>query len=281
MIKVLGGVLFVAGALWTSDAVAQGSDALLGLINDYRASAHRCAGKPVAMAGPLAADSALANPTLLAGGKLTEALQAAGYPAARSLAITLTGPDDAGSAMRVLAENYCVELSSERYSEIGIARDGPRWRIVLAQPVLSPELGSSRQAGMRILELVNAARAEARSCGAREFAAVPPVEWNAKLATTALAHSSDMARHDYFAHAGRDGSQVGARATNHGYDWRAIGENIAAGQGSAQRVVAGWLSSPGHCVNIMGRNFTEMGAAYAVNRGSASTIYWTQVFGTR
>ena len=110
--------------------------------------------------------------------------------------------------MRVLAENYCLELSSARYSEIGIARDGARWRIVLAQPVLSPELGSSRKAGMRVLELVNAARAEARSCGARAFAAVPPVEWNARLATTALAHSSDMARHDYFAHAGRDGTQV-------------------------------------------------------------------------
>ena len=272
MIKASGGALFVAGALWTSAAVAQGSDALLGLINDHRASAHRCAGKPAPMAGPLAADAALANATLAARGKLTEALQAAGYSAARSLAITLTGPGDAGSAMRVLAENYCLELSSARYSEIGIARDGARWRIVLAQPVLSPELGSSRKAGMRVLELVNAARAEARSCGARAFAAVPPVEWNARLATTALAHSSDMARHDYFAHAGRDGTQVGVRATNHGYDWRAIGENIAAGQGSAQRVVAGWLSSPGHCVNIMGRNFMEMGAAYAINRGSTSTI---------
>jgi uncharacterized protein YkwD len=29
----------------------------------------------------------------------------------------------------------------------------------------------------------------------------------------------------------------------------------------------------------MNGDFTEMGAAYAVNRGSTSTIYWTQVFG--
>ena len=275
----LGGALFVAGAMWTAAAAAQDGDALLGLINDYRASAHRCAGEPAAISGPLAADAALARAA--PGGNLQEALQAAGYAAARSLAITLTGPDDAGSAMRRLAGSYCRELSSGRYSEIGIARDGARWRIVLAQPLLSPDLESWRDAGMRVLDLVNAARAEPRRCGDRPFSAVPPVAWNARLAATALAHSSDMARRDYFAHAGRGGTQVGARATRHGYDWRAIGENIAAGQGSARQVTAGWLASPGHCANIMSGDFTEMGAAYAVDRGSSATIYWTQVFGSR
>lgn len=173
-----------------------------------------------------------------------------------------------------------MELSSARYSEIGIARDGTRWRIVLAQPVLSPDLGSSREAGMRVLERVNAARAEPRSCGDRAFAAAPPVAWNAPLAATAQAHSSDMARRDYFSHTGADGSRVGERARRHDYDWRAIGENIAAGQGSPRQAVSGWLSSPGHCANIMSADFTEMGAAHAVNRGSTSVIYWTQVFGS-
>lgn len=58
-------------------------------------------------------------------------------------------------------------------------------------------------------------------------------------------------------------------------------ENIAAGQGSARQVMAGWLASPGHCANIMNGSFTEMAAAYAIDRSSAATIYWTQVFASR
>jgi uncharacterized protein YkwD len=44
--------------------------------------------------------------------------------------------------------------------------------------------------------------------------------------------------------------------------------------------VGGWLTSPGHCANIMNRDFTEMGAAYAINPGrERGRVYWTQVFG--
>ena len=44
--------------------------------------------------------------------------------------------------------------------------------------------------------------------------------------------------------------------------------------------MAGWLASPGHCSNIMNPDFTEMGAAYAIDKSSAAGSYWTQVFGT-
>jgi uncharacterized protein YkwD len=44
--------------------------------------------------------------------------------------------------------------------------------------------------------------------------------------------------------------------------------------------VAGWLSSPGHCANLMNPRYTEMGAAYGLNSARKSTYpYWTQVFG--
>ena len=66
-----------------------------------------------------------------------------------------------------------------------------------------------------------------------------------------------------------------------GYPWRVIGENIAAGLGSPQQVVAGWLASPGHCANILSPDFAEMSAAYAINDEAAMEIYWTQVFGRR
>lgn len=131
-----------------------------------------------------------------------------------------------------------------------------------------------------MLELVNKARSAPRSCGTQRFGSALGIEWNTKLASAALAHSGDMAKRNYFAHAAQDGSTVGDRATREGYEWQRVAENITSGQGSPQRVVAGWLASPGHCANIMQTDFTEMGAAYVVNADSDTMIYWTQVFGT-
>jgi uncharacterized protein YkwD len=82
------------------------------------------------------------------------------------------------------------------------------------------------------------------------------------------------------AHTGTDGSEAGTRAARAGYSWRLIGENIAAGQNSAQEAVAGWLESPGHCANLMNPSFTEMGAGYDISRARMPGFaYWTQVFG--
>ena len=56
-----------------------------------------------------------------------------------------------------------------------------------------------------------------------------------------------------------------------------MGENIAYGPKSAEEVVQGWLSSPGHCENIMDPRFAEMGIAYAPGRASRRGLYWVQV----
>jgi uncharacterized protein YkwD len=72
---------------------------------------------------------------------------------------------------------------------------------------------------------------------------------------------------------------VDGRATQAGYPWRSIGENIAAGQMTADAAVQGWIKSPGHCANIMSPAYSEMGAAFVVNRQSSAGIYWAQVFG--
>jgi uncharacterized protein YkwD len=95
----------------------------------------------------------------------------------------------------------------------------------------------------------------------------------------ASSHAAEMARYSYFSHTGRDGSTVDGRATLAGYPWRQIGENIAAGQMTADAVVRGWINSPGHCANIMSPAYSEMGAAFVVNQQSSMGIYWAQVFG--
>lgn len=261
-------------------AIAQDSDALVVLINDFRASPQQCAGQKIGPVGPLALDPALAGLQIDAGTRLQDALKDAGYQARRAEAIGVSGPSDAESAMAAIGQRYCRALLGAQYASIGVSRDGNKWSIVLAQPLISPDLGDWRDAGKDILKLSNEARARARSCGNRRFPAAPPLAWNDTLGEAALAHSRDMAKRNYFRHEGQDGGSAGDRAKREGYDWRSVGENIATGQGKPKEVVSGWLSSPGHCANIMNGDFTEMGAAYAVNPDSDTTIYWTQVFGT-
>ena len=144
-----------------------------------------------------------------------------------------------------------------------------------AEPLPGPS-----ETGQRILAAVNAARGTARKCGPTSFPAVPALAWNTKLAAAAQAHSDDMARNNFFDHAGRDGKQASARATQAGYGWRSVGENIAKGQDSPEAAVKSWVASAGHCANLMSGQYKDMGAAYALGRGGEpGAIYWTQVFG--
>lgn len=260
-------------------AAARPEAELLNLINDYRSSARTCAGKRLGPVKPLAAENALVKAGMDAGSAVDDALKNAGYRAARAQAIAVSGVSTAHAVMDVIRQPYCASLLNDQYASIGIARAGDTWRIVLAQPLLSPGLGPSEEAAREVLRLVNAARAAPRTCGTVRFPAAQPLAWNDRLAAASLSHSHDMAGKNYFRHEGKDGSAVADRATRAGYKWSQIGENIAAGQGSARDVVSGWLSSPGHCANIMNRGFREMGAAFAVDAKSDAGIYWTQVFG--
>jgi len=110
--------------------------------------------------------------------------------------------------------------------------------------------------------------------------AQPALSWNCLLDQAALGHSTSMADNDFHEHVSPvDGSDPGDRLMAVGYSPQAWGENIAAGYPDEQAVVDAWLTSPGHCSNIMSGSFTELGAAYAENPASTYGIYWTQKFG--
>ncbi len=131
-----------------------------------------------------------------------------------------------------------------------------------------------------MLDQINLARSSARQCGTELFPAAPPLAWNCTLARVALDHSRDMGDRNFFSHTGSDGLSPSQRLTNAGYLWRATGENIAAGPDTVREVMEGWLSSPGHCANIMKSVYTEVGVARYRNDRSDYRIYWTQEFAT-
>ncbi|MFG2602352.1 CAP domain-containing protein [Streptomyces sp. NPDC048514] len=118
----------------------------------------------------------------------------------------------------------------------------------------------------RILQLVNAERAKA---GCQDLTL------NAELTKAAQAHSADMAAHQNMSHTGSDGSAPGDRITRAGYTWSSYGENVAYGYSTAEQVMSGWMSSPGHRANILNCSFKEIGVGLA-----QPNSYWTQDFGT-
>ncbi|MFC0134916.1 CAP domain-containing protein [Massilia eurypsychrophila] len=279
----LAGLGAVAAMLASSAVHAQQRDPLVALINSYRSAPGSCEGRRASPVPPLAPQPALSRVKVTAGAFLDQVLARAGYPVARAEAITIAGAADARDAMAIIEQRYCRTLLRDDFSAIGASRNGDSWLIVLAQPAPpSPILllGDTRDVGKAILREVNEARAAGQTCGDAQFAAVAALAWNSALGDAALSHSLDMASQHFFQHKGKDGRLVGERASAAGYRWRRVGENIAAGQESAEDAVAGWLSSPGHCANIMNPAFTEMGAAYAVDTSrDTPRVYWTQVFG--
>jgi uncharacterized protein YkwD len=130
------------------------------------------------------------------------------------------------------------------------------------------------------LRIVNQFRAAGASCGARgTFAPAGALTLNTRLTSAAYGHARDMADKDYFSHDSQDGRSMVDRVNATGYSWSTIGENIAAGYYSVQSVVDGWMSSDGHCANLMNPRFTEFGLACARNSASTYRIYWGQNLG--
>jgi uncharacterized protein YkwD len=137
------------------------------------------------------------------------------------------------------------------------------------QPDPDPAFGAT---ALRLLELVNEARAEPRTCGARGgFDATHPLALEARLVRAAQGHSDDMHANAFFDHTGSDGSSPADRVTREGYVWAAVGETIASGQSTPERVVSAWLASDGHCAILMGPGYAELGAG-------ETSLYWTLVF---
>lgn len=137
------------------------------------------------------------------------------------------------------------------------------------QPTTPPNIDKTK-----LLQLVNALRQQGCTCGTKVMPPVGALVWHNLLEKAATDHSKDMHEKNYFSHTSQDGRNPGQRITAAGYIWTSYGENIAFNYPTEEAVIQGWRNSPGHCENIMGASFTEMGVGKVGN-------YWTQVFGSR
>ena len=202
-----------------------------------------------------------------------DALAAVGYAARRIASIHLQGHGEDVRLQQILAQEYCSLVGDPDFKDIGIGSTRDNLWLVLAVERSVP--GDASVVSARVLSLVNDARSRQRRCGSQAFGAGKPLTPNAQLGRAALLHSQEMAKGSFMGHQGRDGSTPAQRVARTGYRWAAVGENVAAGPGTAEEVMAGWLASPGHCANIMNARFSEMGVAFVVNGQDDYGVYWT------
>ena len=129
----------------------------------------------------------------------------------------------------------------------------------------------------RALALVNAARSEARYCGAAQFPAVPPLVLSHELVQAAQVMASDRAQAGTAGHVSRDGATHTERARRAGYT-APVGENTAAGTADLDATVAAFVASEGHCRNVMWPSYRDFGAACA-DGVAPYFAYWAHEFG--
>ena len=112
---------------------------------------------------------------------------------------------------------------------------------------------------------------------ARQSRGMEPLRLHPRLQEAAQAHACDSATRNRMGHDGSDGRDLGRRATDAGYDYREIAENVAQGYPSPQAVTQGWLDSPGHRRNILMRRAMDAGIGIAT--GPDGDLHWVLKLG--
>jgi uncharacterized protein YkwD len=134
-----------------------------------------------------------------------------------------------------------------------------------------------------VLDETNYRRSLGADCGTEGvWPSAGPLTMNANLRYAARIHTDWMASVDDLSHdspGGPIGDDLSERVDASGYNWVAIAENIAAGYSSPQDVLDGWMSSDGHCRNIMNSNYDEIGIGYVYDSSTTYDHWWTQDFG--
>lgn len=97
---------------------------------------------------------------------------------------------------------------------------------------------------------------------------------NTRLNSAATAKLKDMFAKQYFEHTSPDGRGPADLAKTAGYEYIAVGENLALGNFDNDRVlVQDWMDSPGHRANILNKGYAEIGVAVGQGEYQGRTVW--------
>ncbi|MDV2683652.1 SafA/ExsA family spore coat assembly protein [Alkalihalophilus lindianensis] len=169
-----------------------------------------------------------------------------------------------GDTMWKIAVRYQVGVSEIIQANPQVSNPN---MIYPGQRLTIPSASSYGSMEEEVVRLVNQERAKH---------GLQPLKSDWELARVARFKSEDMRDKNYFNHNSPTYGSPHQMIRNFGITYRASGENIAAGQTSAQAVFNAWMNSTGHRQNILSSNYTHIGVGYA--KGGSYGHYWTQMF---
>ena len=163
-------------------------------------------------------------------------------------------------------------LSLSRRGVLGLAGAAT---LVAATPALATGYNAET---IRLIDLVNSVRVRY---------GLSPLGADQRLMEAAQAHAEDLAwqaartqlaTYGHGPHTGSDGSMPADRVRRAGYNYRIVGENVAAGRQVPEFTVADWIESDGHFRTMTDRRVREAGAGFAFNpQDSQFQYYWVLV----
>ena len=118
-----------------------------------------------------------------------------------------------------------------------------------------------------VLQLVNKERAKQ---------GLQALTLSGDLTSIANTKAADMRDNGYFSHTSPTYGSPFEMLQRFGVQYTAAGENIAAGQKSAEAVMNDWMNSSGHRANILNKEYKELGVGYVT--GGTYGTYWVQLF---
>lgn len=132
----------------------------------------------------------------------------------------------------------------------------------------SESTGASESAeAQAVLNLVNKERAKQ---------GLKALTLSEKLTSIANTKAKDMADKNYFSHQSPTYGSPFEMLQQFGVSYSSAGENIAAGQQTAEQVMNDWMNSSGHRANILNANYTQLGVGYV--KGGSYGTEWVQLF---
>jgi uncharacterized protein YkwD len=101
------------------------------------------------------------------------------------------------------------------------------------------------------------------------------------LNSSAIFKANDLNTLKYFEHKSPSGKDIGNLASQFGYEYVTIGENLAMGNfESEDAIVEAWMNSPGHRANILNPKYTQIGVGLILGTWQGQPVWFAvQHFG--
>ncbi|QQR50179.1 hypothetical protein IPF86_03820 [Candidatus Nomurabacteria bacterium] len=172
------------------------------------------------------------------------------------------------SVCSVIITSYGLALKTSNQSKFNLLLPIENFATIYL-PFLNLELSSANNAVLSQAGIITATNK------ARLDNGLSILVEDSKLDVSAQIKVADMLAKQYFEHESPDGKGVSDLATEVGYAYTVIGENLALGSTfkNDEDVVTAWMNSPGHRANILNDTYTNIGVGVAKGAYQDSMVW--------